>query len=489
MPGETQYLNIQPAFDTQTVVYDSQRDGYLIKTLAMTPAQAFYNLAMLPAWQKWQPTYRYGTITAINGDKANVTITDDESSQQNIKINQSNTLANVPIEYMQCHEVAFEVGDIVLIKFAAQNFDDPKIIGFKDNPKPCSDTKYLYVTYDNLGILIGMQTNKLGRLKDPDNITKDLEYPFPISKLSAILSVNHLFQMVQAGSAFYYNEDTEDFFDYSNPAALVSTQTNVPGYTDVAGDMEGGIGSLYNNVGNEYFRTATGYRNEPLKSGTAAQFGVFESFRTKNAYNGWSSVVLRDSYMDIDSLQYRDIRSPMYSFNNPQKYVEQKLTIRFEGHTHYEGWSDDRMTTHQASAEVTLTGFFHEFEKYTFTDSNNTSFFYDYIIRNDLERSTSKHLAVLEQIVVRITRKTPYPSNPGILDPDSAVFDYLVLLSLTYKTANEHEIIDVTNIQQLQNGKKISKSTLSAYFKTEISAENIYNSNDVKVFGIYSIIT
>jgi len=103
----------------------------------MTPAQAFYNLAMLPGWQKWKPTYRYGTITGLTGSIASVTLEEALSSQQDINVNQSASLEDVPIEYMTCDGVAFEEGDEVLIKFEGQDFGSPKIIGFKDHPRRC----------------------------------------------------------------------------------------------------------------------------------------------------------------------------------------------------------------------------------------------------------------------------------------------------------------------------------------------------------------
>jgi len=52
-------------------------------------------------------------------------------------INPVSSLSAVPIEYMDCHSAAFEVGDHVLIQFAGQQWNAPKIIGFHDRPKGC----------------------------------------------------------------------------------------------------------------------------------------------------------------------------------------------------------------------------------------------------------------------------------------------------------------------------------------------------------------
>jgi len=136
VPGESTHFNIQPGYGGNAA-YNQTRDGQLTPTLAMTPPQAFYNLAMLPGWQKWRPTYRYGTITAMDDGLAAVTLDAATSSQQNIDINQSDTISDVPIDYMDCDDIAFEVGDVVIVKFENQSFIDPKIIGFKDHPKDC----------------------------------------------------------------------------------------------------------------------------------------------------------------------------------------------------------------------------------------------------------------------------------------------------------------------------------------------------------------
>jgi hypothetical protein len=144
VPGESVAFNIQPGYEGNAV-WNKDRDGHLVKTSTMTPAQAFYSIAMLPGWQKWKPTYRYATITLMqSGNLANVTLEETPSTQQGLKINQTDTLENVPIEYMSCDSAAFSNGDSVLVKFEGQSWDAPKIIGFKDNPKDCLG--YVYIT-------------------------------------------------------------------------------------------------------------------------------------------------------------------------------------------------------------------------------------------------------------------------------------------------------------------------------------------------------
>lgn len=138
VPGESQAFNIRPGYE-DNAAHNSSRDGQLVPTMAQTPEQSFYNLAMLPGWQKWKPTYRYATINYIDyvSNTANITLSDATSTQQNLNVNAEISYADVDIEYMDCNAAAFESGDDVIVKFVGQDKDSPKIIGFKDNPKPC----------------------------------------------------------------------------------------------------------------------------------------------------------------------------------------------------------------------------------------------------------------------------------------------------------------------------------------------------------------
>jgi predicted transglutaminase-like cysteine proteinase len=46
-------------------------------------------------------------------------------------------ITNVDIEYMTCNAAAFVNGDYVVVEFTNQDWDDPKVIGFVNNPEPC----------------------------------------------------------------------------------------------------------------------------------------------------------------------------------------------------------------------------------------------------------------------------------------------------------------------------------------------------------------
>ena len=120
--------------------FNGQRDGQFMHTIAMTPAQAFYNIAMAPGWQKWMPTYRTGTITEIDGDSCSVDVDAVLSQQQGLDVTGPNSLSGVAIEYMNCNGSAFEVGDRVVIEYrnrSAEGDETPVVIGFESEPKPC----------------------------------------------------------------------------------------------------------------------------------------------------------------------------------------------------------------------------------------------------------------------------------------------------------------------------------------------------------------
>ena len=138
VPGERGIVLIQPGYESNAV-YDTERDGQLQPAVGGTPASVFYNLAMLPGWQKWKPTYRYGTISNIDtdADTCDVQLYADKSSQQGLAVNQESKLAGIPIEYMSCNAGAFEDGDSVLVKFEGQEWSGAKVIGFVDKPKAC----------------------------------------------------------------------------------------------------------------------------------------------------------------------------------------------------------------------------------------------------------------------------------------------------------------------------------------------------------------
>ncbi|MEN6375572.1 MAG: hypothetical protein ABFD75_12460 [Smithella sp.] len=122
--------------------------------MASTSAGYFLNMARFPGWQRWKPTYRIGTITALYSgeDYCDVALDAALSSVQDLNINpSSSTLVRVPVTYLTCNARAFTVGDRVVVQFTGQNWTTPKVIGFESNPKPCEEYVIFTITlYKNL---------------------------------------------------------------------------------------------------------------------------------------------------------------------------------------------------------------------------------------------------------------------------------------------------------------------------------------------------
>ncbi|WP_375191793.1 hypothetical protein [Marinobacter sp.] len=140
-------LIIHPSFDGSGK-YNPSRDGQLVPRAAQTGAQLWFNAAILPAVQKWQPGYRVGTITRIEGETCNLSLDPAQSSEQGLDINQTLVLEKVPVQYMDCDVVAFELGDRVLVRWFQSG---PQVIGFESNPKPCTQSGFYFLPTLALG--------------------------------------------------------------------------------------------------------------------------------------------------------------------------------------------------------------------------------------------------------------------------------------------------------------------------------------------------
>ena len=140
-------VNIRPAYE-DSAAYSLARDGDLTPFLTMPPASAMLNYCLAPAIQKWRPTYRYGTISSIDHDQdtCSVALESAFSRPDRIGLNPNASLSDVPIEYMSCNSVAFEVGDAVIVEWRPyHNSGQPTVIGFKSNPQPCASGPYIVV--------------------------------------------------------------------------------------------------------------------------------------------------------------------------------------------------------------------------------------------------------------------------------------------------------------------------------------------------------
>lgn len=104
-------------------------------------AQAYFNAAILPGWQKYRPTYRSGRIYNIDmrANTCSVDLDAARSSAENLDINQTSSLHGVPVRYMSCDATAFADDDRVIVEFPSQNWSQPVVIGFVERPRQCRE--------------------------------------------------------------------------------------------------------------------------------------------------------------------------------------------------------------------------------------------------------------------------------------------------------------------------------------------------------------
>lgn len=136
IPGDDRLILIAPSARTWTPA-----DGILFERALCDPNQAYVNAALQAGWQSQEPTYRTGVITAINFAKNTASVTLDDATMTRapaLDINQKTTLTAVPVEYLSCGANVFEVDDHVVVQFVGRSWDNPKIIGFVTDPRPCS---------------------------------------------------------------------------------------------------------------------------------------------------------------------------------------------------------------------------------------------------------------------------------------------------------------------------------------------------------------
>ena len=138
VPGEPDQVLIRPGHDDDAT-WTEPRDGQLVQRVGMASYHLYWCAAVLPGWQRWRPTYRLGEITSLGEGVANVLLDAETSSADGLPIDPpgGRSLSGVPIQYMDCDEAAFEEGDRVLVEYAFQDAEQPRIIGFESDPRPC----------------------------------------------------------------------------------------------------------------------------------------------------------------------------------------------------------------------------------------------------------------------------------------------------------------------------------------------------------------
>lgn len=126
----------------------SARYGDRVHAEGMTDAAVAYNLAMEPGHLKWKPLWRYGTLTAdAENDRCSLILLSPnparrlaEDEQSDFPLDEVVILSNVPIYYPPCHGRVFKKDDAVLVLFEGYARNQPKVIGFRREPKPCPRT-------------------------------------------------------------------------------------------------------------------------------------------------------------------------------------------------------------------------------------------------------------------------------------------------------------------------------------------------------------
>ena len=137
-PG--QGVVIRPGF-TDDAQFIKARDGGILPNAIQSGPQIYFNYAVLPGVQKWRPRYRIGVISKLAGDICTITLDDAFSSAQDLPINKTPILNDVPIEYMDCNGAAFDDGDRALVSFTSSG---PLVIGFEKEPESCRLLRFAF---------------------------------------------------------------------------------------------------------------------------------------------------------------------------------------------------------------------------------------------------------------------------------------------------------------------------------------------------------
>ena len=120
--------------------------GQLQYADVLSDAGLLYNLLLEPAHLRYKPLFRYGTISSRGGGDIATTVTLEPIPARRLPGDpalaldapEQTTIHNVPIYYPECHGSVFSEGDDVLIMYAEHDRDQPKIVGFRREPKKCA---------------------------------------------------------------------------------------------------------------------------------------------------------------------------------------------------------------------------------------------------------------------------------------------------------------------------------------------------------------
>ncbi len=138
IPGEPSLVLIGP----NAPAANPASDGALTERAVTLPGAAYFNVAILPGWQAFMPTYRWGTLASIDwdADTCTVELAPATSSAQRLSVNRQDVLYEVPISYMSCNARAFSLGDNVVVSLGG-SWSTPTVIGFVSDPLICPPKK------------------------------------------------------------------------------------------------------------------------------------------------------------------------------------------------------------------------------------------------------------------------------------------------------------------------------------------------------------
>jgi hypothetical protein len=189
--GEVSTFEINGEGRTQILIapeapeYNALEYGDLRHRLAMSASTAYLNAALLPGWQKWKPNYRVGVISDIDtaADTCSVTLDEALSSAQDLDINRRTFIQDVPVVYLDCNASAFEDADRVVVRFANGDWEDPTVIGFESEPRPCGRNLWVSGLRFEDGVLYHIAA------KVSEELTLIDEYEWPMAANDARFNV------------------------------------------------------------------------------------------------------------------------------------------------------------------------------------------------------------------------------------------------------------------------------------------------------------
>jgi hypothetical protein len=219
--------------------------GYPVARDICSPEQSYFNVAILPGWQKFKPTYRVGEITSINWDTntCSVSLLNLTSSAQRLSVNQEDTLNDLAIVYMTCGARSFSLGSRVLVEFGNQVWQSGRVIGYADKPLLCppvfnttiSNQSWVVGSFQSFDVSANWSSSSYGRRWSL--VSGNFPPGVTIDPLTGIISgtpgsaPNNISSVVIRCADTYFNDAINKRYADSTPFLCgVSGGQSTPGY-------------------------------------------------------------------------------------------------------------------------------------------------------------------------------------------------------------------------------------------------------------------